>query len=210
MCLKNKDKINFYREQCISLFDIDLGVKTIDDFCKKIDLFCKSETNRLTLEKYSQHYIDDYINVLKGDLFEIFAEIFFLAFENDPEVGIKNYQIASLVDDYGVDAIGKNVNGDDAVIQMKYRSNPMELIDYDSLGKTYSSGKLQHNIPLEKNDTIFLFTTGNGATDPCKKVFRKKLRIINRKIIEGKVDNNKSFWDFAEKKIGETFQKIDE
>lgn len=166
------------------IIDIFVSAKTIDDFVKKVEELSK---------KYSD---EDERNSFKGYIFEIFSELFFMIFHADPEVGLTNYKPVPLNEDYGVDATAINVNGNKAVVQCKYRFNPIELIDYDSISKTYSAGIEIHNIELDKsiNNTIFVITTGVGVTDPCKHVFKSKLRVINRQILSSKIDNNQTFW----------------
>jgi len=51
---------------------------------------------------------------------------------------------------------------------------------------------------------VFLFTTAKGVTGAFEKVMKQKVRIINRSIISTKIDNNKTFWEFAFKEISES------
>lgn len=169
-------------------------------------MLCNKLEKDLSTQTSVKDFIKDSVNKLKGDLFEIFAELFFTAFPNDPEIGVIDYRPILLNDDYGVDALGKNVNGDACAIQMKFRTNPIDIIDYDSIAKTYASAKIQLGLSLENDDTIFLLTTGAGISGPCEKVFARKLRTINRGAIAYKVDNNMSFWQYCEDRIFETLQ----
>lgn len=203
--LLTANKITLHLNEFIALFDFIGGVKTIDDFVVKVeqlarDKFPNAETDTQELDR---------LNSFKGDTLEVLAEIFFDIYASDPAVGIKDYSPVSLDEDYGVDGIGINVNGDRCAVQEKYRANPLELITYSDIAKTDSSGRRLHHLLLDKNDTIFLFTTGQGITSACEKVFGKIIRVINRRIISGYIDNNQNFWERAEELIINTLERQD-
>jgi hypothetical protein len=193
--LNLKNKVAQYREECISLYDGVEGVKTINDFVKRV-------------EELSKAYDSDKLNTFKGDMLEIFSEIFFGAFKNTTDVGIREYNPIALDEDYGVDAIGINVNNDDCAIQVKYRFNPFDRIEYTDIAKTYTSARIRNKLSLENDNTVYLFTTANEITIACNEVFGKKLRVINRNVIAGKVDNNNSFWEEAQERIKLTFDHL--
>lgn len=192
----NAKKISIYFEDIINLF-LRSGDQSIGELITQIELLSLKYKN--DLDPTNQD-----LNSFKGDMFEIFCEIFFEAYHNDPKVGLTNYTPVPLEEDYGVDAIGTNVLGDQCAVQCKYRSNPLEVIDLASMAKTYSSARELSNISLNNHDTLWLITTGGGATEPCHKVFRKKLRVIHRDIIAGRVDGNLSFWKEAQDRINST------
>ena len=193
--LNNICKVAKYRDECISLYDIIDGVKTISDFIKYV-------------EKQSLTYDEKDQNTFKGDMLEILAEIFFGAFINSPDVGIKEYYPIPIDEDYGVDAIGKNVNNDDCAIQIKYRANPLDYITYEDMAKTYTSGRERNKLSLANDNTLYLFTTAFDITIACNDVFGKKLRVINKDVIAGKINNNNSFWEEAQMRIALTFDNL--
>jgi hypothetical protein len=194
--LNLKNKVAQYKEECISLYDGIEGVKTINDFVKRVEELSKSYTD------------PDKLNTFKGDMLEIFSEIFFGAFRNSPDVGIREYNPIALDEDYGVDAVGINVNNDACAIQVKYRVNPFERIEYTDIAKTYTSARIRNKLSLENDNTVYLFTTANEVTIACNTVFGKKLRVINRSVIAGKIDNNESFWNEAQERIALTFAEL--
>ena len=49
---------------------------------------------------------EDTRNKFKGDMLEVFSEIFFYQFQSDEGLGITEYQPIEIGDDYGVDARG--------------------------------------------------------------------------------------------------------
>lgn len=155
------------------------------------------------VEKYIPDLVDEdeerqeeIRNKFRGDMLEVFAEIFFNIFNADEGVGIIDYEPVALAEDYGVDATGTNVNGHKVAVQVKYRGNPAELITYTDLAKTWASATafLHLTDMFEHDKILYLFTSGKGANSVCQKVFGKKLVVINRGIISTKVDNNINFW----------------
>ena len=136
------------------------------------------------------------INKFRGDMLEVFSEIFFTVFGADEGVGISNYEPMDIGNDYGVDATGTNVNGHKVAVQVKYRGNPNDLIPYADIARTYTSATLQLGLSDVANHdhTIYLFTTSSGVTGAFEKVMGRKCVIVNRAIIQHKVDNNKEFW----------------
>ena len=195
--LKSAIQVNMYQQECIAIYHPDTGVKTIDAFVKRVD-----DLSEAYVENKGQSNEDyDKSNSFKGDMLEIFGEIFFGAFANDPKVGHTNYRVVPLSEDYGVDAIGTNVIGNEVAIQYKFKSDPTCSIEYGDIAKTYSAGRERHNLKLDADDTIVVFTTCNSANKHLKKVFPTKVRLIGRNIISIRVDNNASFWHEAEQRI---------
>lgn len=139
------------------------------------------------------------INKFRGDMLEVFSEIFFTVFGADEGVGISSYEPMDIGSDYGVDATGINVNGHKVAVQVKYRGNPNDLIQYADIARTYTSATLQLGLGDVSNydHTIYLFTISSGVTGAFDKVMGRKCVIVNRAIIQHKVDNNKEFWSRA-------------
>jgi hypothetical protein len=137
----------------------------------------------------------------KGDMLEVLSEIFFNAFSMDESVGVSDYTPVALEDDYGVDGFGVNANGHNVAVQVKFRSRPTELVTYAEVSRTYTSGKIMHNLDLDHDKTIYVFTTANGVTNPCEEVLGRRMVVIARPQIAHKVDNNKLFWKFAYEQI---------
>lgn len=145
------------------------------------------------------NFDDDAKNKFKGDMLEVFSEIFFKQFESDESLGITEYQPIEINDDYGVDARGINVNGKQTAIQVKYRSNPEDRISYADIARTFTSAVLQLHMKdvIDNDRTVFLFTNAGGVTGAFDTVMQKKTVIITRGVISTKVDNNITFWKNA-------------
>jgi hypothetical protein len=198
--LKLKNKVAAYRLECIQLFDLEIGVKDISSFINKVE--------KLSLPYKLDNVDPEGFKTFKGDMLEILAEIFFGAFRNDPAIGLRNYEPIPIDEDYGVDAIGINVNNDDCAVQVKYRANPLESIKYEDLSKTYTSARIRNNLSLDHDNTLYLFTTSYDITIACGEVFANKLRVINRSVIASRIDNNNSFWEEAQLRIALTFELL--
>ena len=167
------------------------GESTLKDFINAI------ERQVLTLDNRDE----EQCNKFKGDCLEIFAEIFFKAFENDPSIGLKDYSPINIENDYGVDAIGINANNQRVAVQVKYRGNPCDLVLYEEIAKTYTSGTLMLDLDLNERNSIYVFTTAIDITPSCKKVFGNRIVVLNIDIIGDYVRNNKSFWEFLYQEV---------
>ena len=193
--LKTIGHLRKYWKPCCTIFE---DFKKRDGEKATFQEFIKS------IESFTADFSEDTVQTYKGDMLEIFAEIFFKAFENDARFGLKDYEPVKLEDDYGVDAMGVNVNGHKCAVQVKFRSNPFDDITYSDLAKTYFSGTNDFNLDLNEDNSIFLFTSAHKVTAACEKKMKKRLRNISREVISTEVDNNKSFWEFAFKEIEST------
>jgi len=133
----------------------------------------------------------------KGDALEVLAELFFTRFNSDPRMGLTNYTPISVAEDYGVDAMGNNANGDLTMVQVKYRGNPQDVVTYAEIARTFTAGVLMHGLDPTKDHTVFVFTTANEVSRQCSKVLQDKLVVINRAYIKKVIDSNKNFWNLC-------------
>jgi len=146
---------------------------------------------------------DDDMHKFKGDCLEVLSELFFTRFNSDPAMGLAEYVPVKIEDDFGVDAIGVNPNGDKSAVQVKYRSNPKDVVTYADVARTYSSGVKMLGIDPCKPRTIFVFTTAQDVSFQCKKVFGDSLVIINRNILARAINNNRNFWRLSYEEVRE-------
>lgn len=161
-----------------------------------------------TLKQVIDYVQKDTLYKFKGDMLEVLSEIFFTCFNSDEALGLREYAPVELTDDFGVDATGTNVNGHQCVVQVKYRSNPDDVIPYSDIARTFTSGVCQLGIMdiVNHPHTVYLFTTSNGTTAAYQKVMRNKTITVTRKIIATKIDNNANFWLFAFNAIKKTLE----
>ena len=146
---------------------------------------------------------DDRRNKFKGDSMEILAELFFAAFESDPRFGLQDYEIVPIDEDMGVDAVGINTNGDRCVVQVKFRGNPSDPVTYSEIAKTFASGVKNFDLDPDKPHNIFIFTNANDVSHQCRSVFSNELVVVSRDAIKLAIDNNLTFWKYAESSIAE-------
>ena len=142
---------------------------------------------------------------LRGDMLEVLSEIFFNAFQNDEAVGIKEYSPVSIDEDYGVDATGINPNGIKVAVQCKYKN--FEPVTYTELAKTFTSGLLILKCDLMQANSIYVFTTAVQFSSAVDKNLGSKVVKIDRNVISRKIDNNRTFWQYAYDQIFETLDQ---
>lgn len=176
------------------LFD---GINTFPEFLKKIDKISNE------YEEYS--FADKYQFV--GDLFEIFAEIFFILNETNPGIGICDYQPARKSSDYGVDGFGIGIDGKPATVQVKYRSNKsVELLSKDI--KNFGMQSIvEYNVDKDTRTNMIVFTSAKGIHYITDEVYSKRLRIINYELISKIVNGNFCFWNAVKKLLKKSYTK---
>jgi len=89
---------------------------------------------------------------------------------------------------------GTNANGDLAMVQVKYRSNPADVVTYSEIARTFASGVLQQGLDPTKDRTMFVFTTALDVSRQCRQVFGNKLVVLGRDFIGREINNNRNFW----------------
>ena len=142
---------------------------------------------------------------LRGDMLEVLSEIFFKAFQNDEAVGIKDYSPVTIDEDFGVDAVGVNPNGLRVAVQCKYKN--FEPVTYTELAKTFTSGLLVLKCDLMQSNSIYVFTTAVKFSSAINKNLGSKVVKIDRNVISRKIDNNRTFWQYAYDQIFETLHQ---
>ena len=141
---------------------------------------------------YAKH-----INVFKGDIFEVFAEVFFgiPGFTSH----IENYKCIT-ENDFGVDGFGKaknsNPEGFNVAVQVKYRKNLTEKITWEDLAKTAAIAFGAGFVDAGKPKNIWLFTSSEGANRQAQNAFKAvlndNLRVIGRKEIDNTLKKHTS------------------
>lgn len=138
-----------------------------------------------------------------GDGFEFFVELFLKLHPTDNRVGVYDYSPIQ-ENDNGVDGVGKNINLENSVVQIKYRSNTMSVLsgNKDHLSNLFTDGMLAHNVVSDnenpKNYRHFVFTTAKGLhfyTD--QEMYKSKVKCIGYKDFRSLLDNNNVFWSQA-------------
>jgi hypothetical protein len=145
----------------------------------------------------------------KGDLFEIFAECFFILFSSDDRVGIYNYKPVPSDEDNGVDGTCKNINGLNSTVQIKFKSDPTyELLERDIKQFPFQSYRL-YDVDMNEDNNMIIFTTCKGLNWKTEKdVFDNTLRVINGEFISNRIDNNQGFWNSFKDLISKSIIEI--
>ena len=172
-----------------------ISKRNFKDFLSEIDSISDSSVDY----GYSDDEIEDEIKLGKykfiGDLFEIFAEAFFIQFSSDNRIGVYDYKPVLAEDDNGVDGYGKNINGQPCTIQIKYRGNPNYTLKERDIKQFAYQSIINYDIDYKKSDNMIIFTNCEGLHWYTEsKVFDNKIRVINGKTIAALIDNNEGFW----------------
>jgi len=138
---------------------------------------------------------------IKGDIFEIFSEFYFLNYNTLYD--IKSYNIVPPDEDYGVDAYGEKSDGSPFTVQVKYRKNASYALVANDI-KLYPFQAIK-KYGVKKDSNIYLLTSCNSIEDVvCKKSYLnifKNGNLINNQNIYNLV-SRKQFWvDFYDSLI---------
>jgi hypothetical protein len=173
-----------------------LSNKTFNNFLKEIDYISDQSIDY----EYSDSEVEEEVKLGKykfiGDLFEIFAEAFFMQFQSDNRVGVFDYKPVSAIDDNGVDGYGKNIEGQPCTIQIKYRGNPKYLLKERDIKQFAYQSIINYDIDWKSKNNMIVFTNCEGLhwyTD--SNVFDNRIRVINGEMISKLIDNNEGFWN---------------
>lgn len=190
-------KIKAYETYLNHLFRLGRP-RTFKSLITDINKLGKEESKQLTNsdlnnEEYVNECYKQYTEIT-GGIFEAFYLIFNYIFQKDPEIGLTHYQATTSSNDFGVDGIGVNANGIKCAVQIKFRTNVSDSITYEDICKTFTSGQIDFDIDTNKDNSVWLVTTGTPNYITTSKL-GKRLKVIDRKMIGRKIDNNDSFWE---------------
>ena len=165
------------------------GVNLFSTFMRRIEEQSKIDPIRYNPDKY------------KGDAFEFFVELFLTINATDNRVGVYNYKPLPPNEDNGADGIGTNMNGDNCVVQVKYRGNTEHLLtaNEDRLSNLIVAGSLlgvNFDMDNKKNFKHFVFTTAKSLqfyTD--EQMFKGKVKCFGCEEFRKMLDNNIPFWN---------------
>ena len=152
---------------------------------------------------------------LKGDLFEIFAEIFFKLTSSDSRVGITDYTPEKSTDDYGVDGYGIAMNQFPCTVQVKFRSNPTESLTIKDLKNFQGLSYRKYKVPVESSQNLIVFTNCSGVH------WNTETKVMENAVItfasftsdsnhslNSLLDNNYSFWKNVDKLVDHNISKF--
>lgn len=145
---------------------------------------------------------DGDVNKFRGDCMEVLAEALFLMHPADSRFGLKTYKPVRLEEDFGVDGLGINANGDKTAVQVKFRSNESEVVTLKEIGHMYLAGINLGVAPLKERNFI-LVTNAVGVSRPCVGQFGPRLVVIGMDVLKTLVDNNITFWGTLKSMVDE-------
>lgn len=102
-------------------------------------------------------------NKMKGDLFEIWGELFFKLTSTDNRVGVSNYKPVSDHEDYGVDGTGIGINGRLCTVQIKFKSNILELLTIDDLKNFQGLSYRKYGVDVNDDNNLIILTNCQGV-----------------------------------------------
>ncbi len=141
-----------------------------------------------------------------GDAFEFFVELMFEVLGPIREWGgIHDYE-PTQDNDNGVDAICKNWDGKQSVVQVKYKKDSRRLLtaNNDHLGNMVKEATLKYRIqPHDSNkketSKYFVITTGKSLHYYTNdEFFLNNVKCIGWEELCNMLDNNKGFWKKSE------------
>jgi hypothetical protein len=173
---------------------------TVKEITKSIKKLGKDFANQV-----SEIFWEEVYNRVVGDVFELFAEYFFKTCSAAGQYGIVNYEPANNPNDWGVDGYGiasdrrESVGGPTpAVVQVKFRSNPMDAICYTCLAKTGWDGVKYYNLDVKRNNNVILFcNTEDGANYLARQAIGTNLYVIKKSDLDKDQTGIKTvtFWE---------------
>ena len=192
-------KSQFTHCGCGNLSEYELAKKTVEtllDIARNGKLVTIKLLTRIIMKAGSDFaknstdvlFQEELYNKFVGDFFELFAEYFLKTCSAVGQYGIINYEPAESTGDWGVDGYGiaadqrEIVGGPTpAVVQVKFRSNPMDEISYTCLAKTAFDGIKNYGLDINRKNNIILFTnTENGSNYLAKEALGDNLYVIKK------------------------------
>lgn len=182
------------------------NVTTLNELTQSIISISEEfHTNEDIIEMYTTGGEDEeesIKNKIKGDLFEIFAEIFFKLTSSDDRVGVTDYTSVRGSDDYGVDGYGIGQNGKPCTIQVKFRSNPTKKLTIKDLKNFQGLSYCKYNVdPTDDNNLIVFSNSDDVHWSTETRVMESRIKNLCRNQVSRLVNNNTSFWKNLSKVI---------
>lgn len=207
--------VKFTKYGCGNLTEYDLAkecIKSLTETAKTNVINMKMITKVIT--KFGKDfrkntddvvYQEDLYNQFVGDIFELFAEFFLKTCSAVGQYGIVNYQAANNPNDWGVDGYGiaadqRETSGGatPAVVQVKFRSNPMDEISYTMLAKTGWDGVKNYGLDIGRKNNVILFcNTEKGANHLAKEAMGDNLYVVDMRKLDNDVTGIRTvaFWE---------------
>lgn len=170
-------------EAFVNLYNSDNRIfnKLLDGVSKSTTLF--NRIDKLS-ENFSNYGYNDQFK-MKGDLFEIFGELYLRILGPHPTIGVYNFKPEDSVYDNGVDGTGIGIDGKPLTVQFKFRSNATDELIAEDLNQFGFQSIVKYGVDKDTKTNMVLFTCAKGLhyhTD--NEVFANRIRTIGVKEID--------------------------
>ena len=200
MIIQHHKFVDLYNRDQNIFTDAFGNIANTTALCNRIDTLAEQHYARFgyTEEEGSAKF--------KGDLFEIFIEIYLNLNKANVRVGVYGY-IPTPVDAVGVDGVGIGVDGKVLTVQIKFRSNPLDELLADDIGQFTAISYRKYKVDVNTVNNLLLITTCKGMHWKTEKeVFCDSIRTINIDKLKSDIDNNEPFWLGLHDLIEETIE----
>ena len=141
-------------------------------------------------------------NKYTGDAFEVFCEYFIKSHGASSEVGITDYRplkrLGCTDKDTGADGLGIGTNLKPAAVQIKFKSNPTQVLaaNEDHLTNLTTAAWGRYRVDVNDTQNLLIITTGKElATFTRDEMLQGKVRCLGYKELCKMLDNNLAFWE---------------
>jgi hypothetical protein len=162
-------------------------------------------------DRYYEYFEMDR-EVLKGDLFEIFVEIFLKTNGNNEKILIHNYSVIHNGEDcrdIGVDGVGLDMNNEPCTIQIKYRNIASPKLTTSSLTQFIGASITNYNVSTESKAKSFILITNTlkEVDYRINKVGNNRVKIINGDCFDTIIGTSKTFWYIVQYILSNNYDK---
>jgi len=181
--------------------------KTFDILRKRLNKLASRFKEFSYSEKLNDNGKPEGHDKMLGDMFEIFAELFFKILGSSVSIGVYNYKPEKPTKDVGVDGYGKYLDNTNLIVQVKYRSNITYKLLTGDLRNMQGVAYRQYKVPIDSNNNIIVFTSVKELHYKTKnEVFDNSVRVIGYNEICKQIDNNLCFWNMVMDYVKETIK----
>jgi len=195
--IQHESFVNLYNKDQSIFSKLFKGVGTISTLSNRI--------NKLSKDFEIHNYPDE--NKMKGDLFEIFTELFFKILSSDNRIGVYNYEPYPSIDDYGVDGYGIGMDEKPLTVQSKFRSKCNIELTKEDVGNFPAFSMIEFDVDKNTSTNMIVFTNAKGLHWVTEsRVFVGRVRCIGYEQIKSVINGNTVFWKEIEDIINYTIE----
>lgn len=196
--IEHESFINLYNKDQKLFIDLFKDINTLSKLSYRIKKLSKG------FEKHD--YPDE--EKMKGDLFEIFTELFFRILGSDNRIGVYGYQPAPADGDYGVDGYGTGMDEKPLTVQSKFRSDTTKELVGTDLKQFAFQSIVEYDVDKDTSSNMVVFTNAKGLHWITEsRVFSGRLKCLGYNEMKGIIDNNFPFWKNIDDIINNTIEE---